>query len=212
MAKRDPNKTARNRLIQAMKIKLRDLLPEVLRDSGINGEASLNAKLGSRNDDFFNLKDDVINSGDQFSSQWLHGLKISALDDGVASDLWLWNKLKAHKSLQDYTILFLKRSFLIHFDELSRNRPPVESAEIWIGQKNANYGLLVTPRFRNGKWENDKSEIRHFKKQYWSIGHILETGFVIPEKDDKITFKDVPDYLTFFVNVIVRNSGSKFFA
>ena len=74
------SKTARNRLIQAMKIKLRDLLPEVLRDSGINGEASLNAKLGSRNDDFFNLKDDVINSGDQFSSQWLHGLKISALD------------------------------------------------------------------------------------------------------------------------------------
>ena len=33
---------------------------------------------------------------------------------------------------------------------------------------------------------------------------------LIPNKNDKMTFKDIPDYLNFFVNVIVRNSGSKY--
>ena len=104
----------------------------------------------------------------------------------------------------------MKRVYLRNYDALSKKRPTVEDAEIYIGQNDANYGVLVTPRFFEGQWENDKSEIRHFKKQYWSIGHILETGFVVPGKDDKITFRDVPDYLNFFANVIVRNSGSKY--
>jgi hypothetical protein len=86
----------------------------------------------------------------------------------------------------------------------------VKDAEIYIGQENAKYGILVTPRFMNGQWENDKSEIRHFRKQYWSIGHLLETGFVVPGRKDKMTFRDVPDYLNFFQNVLVRNSGSKY--
>ncbi|CDZ77816.1 hypothetical protein BN59_02106 [Legionella massiliensis] len=35
---------------------------------------------------------------------------------------------------------------------------------------------LVTPKFRNGSWVNGNSEIRRFRKRYWSIGHILQTG------------------------------------
>lgn len=210
MATRDPNKTARNRLIEAFKTKLRELLPDVLAATGIPSEASLNALIGSRNDDFFDLKHEVITSQDQFVSRWLHGLKISALKDGVASDLWLWNRVKAHKQLQDYTLLFLRRSYLKHFDELSKNRPPVEEAEIWIGQQNANYGLLVTPRFRNGQWENDKSEIRAFKKGYWTIGHVMETGLVIPGKEKIFKFNDIDQYLLFFQDTLVRNSGSPY--
>lgn len=210
MAKRDPNKTARNRIVEALKTKLRELLPDVLADAGIESEQSLNALIGSRNDDFFDLKHDVINSQEQFVSLWLRGLKESALTDGVASDLWLWKKIKSHKSLQEYTILFLKRSYLKHFDELSKNRPPVEEAEIWIGQENANYGLMVTPRFRNGQWENDKSEIRAFPKAYWSIGHVMQTGLVIPGKDKIFKFGDIEQYLLFFQDTLVRNSGSKY--
>jgi hypothetical protein len=210
MAKRDPNKTARNRIVEALKTKLRERLPLVLDETGIESEQSLNALIGSRNDDFFDLKHDVINSQEQFVSLWLRGLKESALTDGVASDLWLWKRIKKHKVLQEYTILFLKRSFLKHFDELSKNRPPVEEAEIWIGQENANYGLLVTPRFRNGQWENDKSEIRAFPKAYWTIGHVMQTGLVIPGKDKIFKFGDIEQYLLFFQDTLVRNSGSKY--
>lgn len=210
MAKRDPNKTARNRLIEAFKTKLREQLPVVLAATGIESEGSLNALIGSRNDDFFDLKHDVITSQDQFVSRWLHGLKISALEDGVASDLWLWKKIKAHPQLQNYTLLFLRRSYLKHFDELSKNRPPVEKAEIWIGQANANYGLLVTPRFRNGEWENDKSEIRAFPKGYWTIGHVMQTGLVIPGKNKVFKFNDIDQYLLFFQDTLVRNSGSQY--
>lgn len=210
MAKRDPNKTARNRIIEALKTKLREKLPDVLAKTGIESEQSLNALIGSRNDDFFDLKHDVISSQDQFVSRWLHGLKASALTDGVASDLWLWKKIKAHPQLQEYALLFLRRSYLKHFDELSKNRPPVEEAEIWIGQENANYGLLVTPRFRAGQWENDKSGIRAFPKAYWTIGHVMQTGLVIPGKDKIFKFSDIEQYLLFFQDTLVRNSGSKY--
>jgi hypothetical protein len=210
MATRDPNKTARNRIIAALKVKLRELLPRVLAESGIENEQSLNAKLGSRNDDFFDLENDVINSQEQFVSTWLEGLKQSALEDGDASDYKLWKKIKKSKILQKYTILFLQRSYLNHFDELSKNRPPVEDAELWIGQTNANYGLLVTPRFKDGNWENDKSEIRAFPKSYWTIGHVMHTGLVIPGKEKIFKFTDIDQYLLFFQDTLVRNSGSQY--
>lgn len=210
MAKRDPNKTARNRIIATLKTKLRELLPDVLAATEIESEQSLNAIIGSRNDDFLDLRNDVIASQDQFVSRWLHGLKTSALEDGVASDLWLWEKIKAHPQLQKYTLLFLKRSYLNHFEELSKNRPAIEGAEIWIGQENANYGLLVTPRFRNDEWENDKSEIRAFAKGYWTIGHVMQTGLVIPGKDKIFKFSDIDQYLLFFQDTLVRNSGSQY--
>lgn len=210
MAKRDLNKSARNRMIETIKLKLRDMLPEVLAETGIESEQSLNATLGSKNDEFFDLKNDVVHSQEEFVSRWLEALKESALDDGVASHLWIWDRLKSYKTFREYTVLFLKRSYLKHFEELSKNRPVVEEAELWIGQENASYGLLVSPRFKNDKWENDKSEIRAFNKAYWTIGHVMETGLVIPGKNKVFKFSDIEQYLLFFQDTLVRNSGSKY--
>ena len=70
MAKRDPNKTARNRIILKLKEELRELLPAVLKKTGIPNEASLNAQLGSRNDDYFDLKNDIINSFAYSNNFW----------------------------------------------------------------------------------------------------------------------------------------------
>jgi hypothetical protein len=75
-------------------------------------------------------------------------------------------------------------------------------------QNNADCGLLVSPRFANGDWENDKSEIRHFQPKYWTIGHILATGLVVPGKPDIMTFSSVDDYLKFFEHVLVRGTAS----
>lgn len=197
-------------MIESLKLKLRDLLPTVLADTGIQNEQSLNAIIGSKNDEFFDLKHDVIHSQDEFVARWLEGLKKSALIDDVYNHTIIWNQLKKHASYREYILLFLKRSYLKHFDELSKNRPPVDEAEIWIGQTNANYGLLVTPRFANNQWENDKSEIRSFEKAYWTIGHVMQTGLVIPGKDKIFKFSDIDQYLLFFQDTLVRNSGSKY--
>ncbi|HET6842231.1 MAG TPA: topoisomerase [Candidatus Angelobacter sp.] len=210
MAKRDPNKTARNRIIEIYKVQLRELLPKVLRETGTRDEQSLNAILGSKNDEFFDLKNDVIHSQDQFVNRWLHGLKKAALAEEGGAVVWIWKNLKKHNNFRRYTLLFLERSYLKHFDELSKNRPLVEAAEVWIGQENANYGLLVSPRFRCGQWENDKSEIRSFQQAYWSIGHVMQTGLVIPGKDKIFKFTDIDQYLMFFQDTLVRNSGSKY--
>lgn len=210
MAKRDPNKSARNRIIKKIKEELRTLLPVVLDETGVKDEASLNAKIGSKTDDFFDLKTEVINSDNEFTIKWLSGLK-QAIESGAGQAYeWIDDQSRQSVNFKKYLLLFLKRSYLKHFDELSKNRPHEDNSIIWIGQKNANYGLLVTPRFRNGQWENDLSEIRAFNQGYWTIGHVLTTGLVIPGQEDKIEFSDVEQYLTFFRNVLVRNSGSQY--
>jgi hypothetical protein len=214
MAKRDPEKTARNKIINGLTSELQEIQDEVLAKTGFDSVHSLHGKIGGKFDQFIDIKNEVISSPEHFISLWLEGYKKDLQKRGdyaENSNLYeTYKLLQRHSIFKDYLFIFLKRVYLRNYEALSKKRPLVEDAEIYIGQNNANYGILVTPRFANGSWENDKSEIRHFKKQYWSIGHILETGIIIPNKDDKMTFKDIPDYLNFFVNVIVRNSGSKY--
>jgi hypothetical protein len=208
LAKRDPDKTARNRIVLAIKSKLRALLPEVLSDTNYGSEASLNATIGSKHDDFFDLKHDVILSHDAFILQWLREFKKATKTSDSCKDMMRY--LKRSKAFKEYLLLFLKRSYFKHYDELAKNRPHVSEAILWIGQQNANYGLAVTPRFANGQWENDKSEIRAFANGYWTIGHIMETGLVIPGRNKIFRFNDIEQCLLFFTETLVRNSGSPY--
>lgn len=214
MAKRDPEKTRRNKEINMITENLSDILPTVLSTTGLLSEQSLNAKIGSKYADFIDIKNEVINSPEHFVSLWMDGM-ISYLENmdqdkrEISNYYDLHTMIKDNEDMLDYTLLFLKRTYLRNFQALSKVRPKVEEAEMWIGQKNATYGILITPRFKNGNWENDKSEIRHFKKDYWTIGHILETGLVIPFEEEKIEFYDIEQYLSFFKNTMVRASGSK---
>lgn len=214
MAKRNLETTARNKIINELTAELQEMQAEVLAKTGFDSVHSLHGKIGGKFDQFIDIKNEVIISPEHFISLWLEGYKRDLQlrgDYAEFSNIYdTYKLLQKHQVFKDYLFIFLKRVYLRNYDALSKKRPLVEEAEIYIGQNNANYGILIAPRFVNGSWENDKSEIRHFEKQYWSIGHILETGFVIPNKKDKMNFKDIPDYLNFFVNVIVRNSGSKY--
>ncbi|NIJ08710.1 hypothetical protein FHS31_002331 [Sphingomonas vulcanisoli] len=211
MAKRDPNKTARNKRIETMKVQLRALLPTVLKETGLDSEASLNAKIGGKADEFIDLKNEVITSAEHYASLYLDGFKGSLSTTGWRTSFDdMYDLFAGSKAAQQYMMLFLERSYLKHYDEYSKRRPSEEEAAIWIGQNSADYGLLVTPRFAKGDWQNDRSEIRHFKPGYWTIGHVLETGFVIPGKNKRMPFADVDAYLDFFENVLVRHSKSKY--
>lgn len=66
MAKRDPDKTARSKQIVVLKEELRTLLPKILKETGIVSEASLNAKIGHKSDEFIDLRNEVINSAEQY--------------------------------------------------------------------------------------------------------------------------------------------------
>ena len=210
MAKRDPEKTARNKEIAELKDKLRSTLPTVLKQTSYKAEATVNAVIGSKSDLFIDLKHEVINSSEEFIQLWLQGLKAAADVDRLYPNAIdeLWQKLRKSKAFQEYLLIFLRRSYLSHYEELSKVRPVTEQAELWIGQNSADWGLFVTPRFAAGGWENDVSEIRHFRPRYWSIGHVLETGLVVPGKRRRQRFADVEAYLDFFQDVLVRANKS----
>jgi len=192
-----------------MKEQLRVLLPQVLKETSIDSEASLNAKIGGKADEFIDLINEVITSPEHYASLYLDGFKSSLSTTSFRTSYDdMYDLFNSSKAAQEYMLLFLERSYLKHYDEYSKRRPSAEEAEIWIGQNSADYGLLVTPRFASGEWENDRSEIRHFKPHYWTIGHVLETGLVIPGKGKRMTFPDVNAYLDFFENVLVRHSKS----
>ena len=210
MATRDPDKTARNRMISNITEELKILLPQVLADTGLASQQSVNATIGSKNDEFFDLKNDVILSSEEFINKWLQGLVDNTNPLIPSPYKAIYDNIKTSDAFKKYVLLFLGRSYLKHFEELSKNRPLINESEIWIGQQNANYGLLVTPRFNGASWENDKSEIRAFKQGYWTIGHVMHTGLVIPGKDSIFKFNDVDQYLLFFLDTLVRNSGSPY--
>lgn len=213
MAKRDPEKTAQNKVIADLSTQLKILLPDVLAETGIRSEYSLNGLYGGKFADYIDIKNEVIYSPDHFVSLYLEGFLEKAASSGPASThSQNLERLRRSRKFQEYLFIFLKRTYLRNLAALSKKRPNVEDAALWIGQNNANYGLLVTPRFnrRIGQWENDRSEIRHFIPLYWSIGHVVETGLDIPGRNERIPFRGYEEYLNFFLNVIVRNSGSDY--
>ncbi|MCW8449903.1 hypothetical protein [Legionella quinlivanii] len=140
----------------------------------------------------------------------IKGLKTDLETEGNTPYQQFYQNLSSSEISKKYLYIFFLRTYLREYENLSKCRPDTEEAIIWIGQNHADYGLLVTPRFRDGSWVNDNSEIRRFRKRYWSIGHILETGLVIPNKNDVFHFKTIEEYLKFFEHVLVRNTASTY--
>jgi hypothetical protein len=213
MPQRDPNKTARNKAIQAMKDELRTLLPSALAEVHNDDEASLNAFIGSKAEHFIDLKHEVIRSPEEYVSKWLQGLTKQLTDAAQGTFVWMHDYLNDASKInfRKYCEIFLRRSFLKHYDELSKIRPREDEANYWFGLNNAQHGIFVTPRFNNseGNWENDKSEIRAFPETYWSIGHVLKTGLCYQGENRLYSFSDVESYLSFFYNQ-VRLTQSKY--
>ena len=93
---------------------------------------------------------------------------------------------------------------------LARNykqKPKLDESEYWFGNNDDEFGLLVTPRFSTEQWENDNSEIRHFKKPYWTIAHVMETGLCYMGEKRVRTFTTIEDYLQFFRDMVRRTKS-----
>ena len=203
---------ARNKLIKSLTAELKAMLPGVLVETGIFSEQSLNGIYGGKFADYIDIKNEVIHSPDHFIALYLEGFQKKAKLSPYSSHSHNLEILRNSDKLQKYIFVFLRRVYLRNIDALSKKRPNIDEAEIWIGQNNADYGILIAPRFniKKSQWENDKSEIRHLEQPYWTIGHLLKSGLVIPGRNERIQFTTPDEYLNFFVNVLVRNSGSKY--
>ena len=213
MAEHNAEKIARNKVIDRYSRELKEMLPGMLDETRIRSESSFNGIYGGKFADYIDIKNEVINSSDHFIALYLEGFK-KKTEEVCSKSAHIRNLelIKNSPKLQKYLILFLQRTYLRYYDALSKKRPRVEDAKISIGQNKANYEILVTPRFnkRTGQWGNDESEIRHFPHLYWSIGHIIETGLLVPGRNKKFQFNTPKEYLNFFLEVIVRKSGSKY--
>jgi len=165
MAMRDPNKTAKNKMIDNMTEQLRILLPRVLAETGLHSVGSLHGKYGGKFVEYMNTRTDVIRSPEEFISKYLHGLQQRAhLSASAKGNLDL---LRQSAGLRQYLYIFLARTYYRQSDALGRIRPDNDDqALIWFGQERQNYGLFITPRFNftENQWENEGSEIKFFPK------------------------------------------------
>lgn len=218
MAPRDPNKTARYKAVAAIKVKRREMLDDVLAELEEAGwgytssEASLNALIGSKADDYLNLKEDLIKTPMEYKSKWLKGLKKHAEQSkkwgNESSHLLIYELLKGDNPLfKKYVDLFLEGSFLKHYEEHYKTKPKVDESEYWFGNNDDEFGLLVTPRFVGGSWENDKSEIRHFKHSYWTLSHVMASGLCYMNENLIRTFTSLEDFLQFFRDMVRRTKS-----
>ena len=140
MAKRNPEITARNKVINELTAQLKAIQDEVLKVTGFSSVHSMHGKIGGKFDQFIDIKNEVITSPEHFISLWLEGYKkdlISRGDNSENSNLYeTYKLLQKHSIFKDYLFIFLKRVYLRNYEALSKKRPRVEDAEIYIGQNN----------------------------------------------------------------------------
>ncbi len=219
MPARDPNKTARNKMVESIKAQRRALQAAVFTEIALieNGkytnEPSLNAFIGSKTNDYIQLTQDVIGSPLEYKSKWLTGLKretAASRRSGTSPRHLRIHDLVSgpYPNFKRYLSLFLEGSFLKHYEEHYKAKPKIDESEYWFGNNADEFGLLVTPRFANGQWENDKSEIRHFKHPYWTLSHVMATGLCYMGQNRMRTFTKLTDYLQFFHDMVQRTKST----
>lgn len=180
---------------------------------------SFHAVMGSKNNLYVDSIRQVFLSPQQFISEWKAGaLRVATEKD--EKNLRLYKKRYQNSAvhriiamLQDPTIceyieIFHERNFYRQYNERIRTKPEDALWELWFGPKNQEYGLFITPRYRNDVWENDVSEIRRVPFEYWTIGHVLHSGFIDPNRDTVFQVDSIDALFSLFQSVFVRSAGS----
>ena len=154
--------------------------------------------IGGKNNEYVDAVRSQFSDSKSFIAKWLNGLldRIAEIEERqLRFDGHVHPDSGAHdiaRFLKDpigqkYTFVFLRRNFYRQFNARTRFKPPDNLWSIWFGGKGHVYGVLIAPAFRNGKWTNDKSEMRRAPYVYWTVGHVLSTGLATPEEAECLT-------------------------
>lgn len=218
-----------NKELQAKESQLTERLKEMrdnalLRFEAINGPSSIHqmhAHIGRNNNTFVDSVRMQFQSPEDFIARWLDGLKQEILLNREAilnrrrykrrkKTIDLIPQMLRDEFLKEYIYLFLERNFYRNFIERSRAKPEECLWQLWFGAGSLFWGLLIAPTQRRGEWTNDKSQMRREKYDYWTIGHVLEAGLVVPEKEEPMKFSSVSRFLQFYEMVLARVSNSEY--
>ena len=207
--------------IYELDMMVKNLQPAVARISE-RDIRSFNASIGANYQRFCDVKQKTFNSPEELKNAYFAGWhnRVLFLKERSKTMEYYTNLPENQEyrvfilyneniTIHNYIHLFLERSFYKYYREYSRNKPPLEEI-LWIGSNDRVLGIGVTPRYRNGYWENDKSEVRKTLFEYWTIGHILHTGFLEAGKNNRIMFNGLDNLLNFITEFVAKFSCSKY--
>lgn len=125
-------------------------------------------------------------------------------------------ELLQDEDFKEYFAVYLEHYFEKHRKVLSKIKPKNEMYELWFGENNHCYGLMITPTFRDvswseiEQWENDKSEIRKVGFRYWSVAHILKTGVIDKNTNELIRFDNIEMLIEFYYKNFYLTAQSEY--
>lgn len=180
------------------------------------------AQIGCRNNDFVDSIRQQFMRPCDYISAWLKGLRkhVQATEEKQRKKYngKIYQTTSCHKILKclqrnptkKYVLKFLERRFYRQLEPTIRAKPIDDLWEIWFGSNPLVWGIFIAPVIRFSKWENDISQIRRVKYHYWTVGHVIQTGFIVPESSKKQSINDLNDIVEFYENICERLSLSQY--
>jgi hypothetical protein len=179
--------------------------------SGSVSVHSLNGTFGGKNNDYTDAVRMQFSSPNDFLAQWFSGLLERVAEDrakGYERAATRIARVLKDKLILSYVIKLLTRNFYRNLIARTRKKPNEPLWQLWFGGNKMIWGLFIAPTIRDGEWTNDKSEIRRVAFDYWTIGHVLETGFIDPETRKILEFSSIDNLKQFYLSVLRRCSLS----
>lgn len=173
---------------------------------------SMKTTIGSKNNTFADCVNNEFPTPEDFYSMWLRGLidrcgtTIHYGPNGPYRDILI--EMMRYDICKYYIELFLTRNYYRNYKHRKRYKPEFELWEVWFGENPLYWGIMISPVFRNGKWTNDVSEIRRAEYEYWTIGHIMSVGIIVPDNPSPYLFSDLNCFISFYEQIIMRLSHS----
>jgi len=167
---------------------------------------SLHGTIGGKNNQYADIVNTQFSDPREFVAHWVKGF-VEYVGNYKYSPL---RNLLKDSEFREYTFTFLERNFYRNLIERTRFKPNQSLWSIWFGSGNLIWGLIIAPAYRVNQWTNDVSEIRRASYQYWTIGHIMETGLIDPQSEVPIKFSTIEDLCNFYRSVLKRVSNSAY--
>tara|TARA_B100002003_G_C14116273_1_gene536913 strand:- start:183 stop:1322 length:1140 start_codon:yes stop_codon:yes gene_type:complete len=181
----------------------------------------MHAHIGRNNNTFVDSVRMQFQSPEDFIARWIHGLAKKIENDkhwilerkerGYAkTTVEILPSMLDHDFLKKYIHLFLERNFYRNFKERVRSKPDECLWQLWFGPADLFWGLFISPALREGDWTNDKSQMRREGYHYWTVGHALQTGLVVPDTTQPHQFTSSKEFIQFYSHVLTRVSNSQY--
>ena len=176
--------------------------------------SSLHGKIGGKNNEFADCVNGTFKNFQDFYATWLNEFNdrcekndVKVGEGGSLSDLLT---LFSDKDILEYFEMFMERNFIKNYRARVRNKPEESLWKIWFGDQIV-HGLFIAPAHcPDGIIRTDKSDIRRADYNYWTIGHVMNTGLYDPENNEFYKFSNESECLKYITGVIKRLSKSQY--